>query len=128
MELSVFDAFPESIEAYTFLEIKRNTAAGDIIQSRTESEGIIKIRNGMTVANNQEMRETSTTLHIYPYEPFIDLVGGLKYLVGNGIQHNGADYEITGVPGGENYEIGEREHLRLTLGVVDYSDFVYNGS
>lgn len=128
MDVTVFDAFPEGIEPYTFLQVSRGTMAGNIIVSKFETEGLFKIRNGKTVSNNQETRDSSSTLHIYPFESFIELVGGYKKLVGHGIRIGGDDFDIVGATGGKNYETGEIEHYRLTLDIADFTEYVDGGS
>lgn len=128
MDVTVFETFPEGIEPYTFLQISRGTMAGNIVLSKIISDGIFKIRNGKAVSNNQETRDSSSTLHIYPSEAFIALVGGYKQLVGHGMRIGGQDFDITGATGGKNYNDGSIEHYRLTLDVADFSEYEDAGS
>lgn len=119
--MDVFDTFPEAVKTYTFLEISRGEVYGNRIVNETDAGGIFKFRDGMTMSDNQESRESQTTLKIRPDETFVTTVGGK--LVGHGIRYDGVDYEIIGSTGGDNYDDGEREHIRLTLQVTDFSDY-----
>lgn len=101
---------------YTYLAISRGGVAGDVITSQTNAQGIYKQRTGMTQSNNQEMRESNSTLHIKPDECFVN------NLIGNGIRVAGKDYEIVGATAGDDYDT-ERLFYRLTLQATDFSDY-----
>lgn len=117
--MDVFDVF--NLTPYTFLQIERGTVAGDIITAQTEAEGVFKLRTGFVSGADTETRQSDATLHIRPSEPFI--VANNGNLTGHGVRVEGRDYEITGVTAGDNYESGEREHYRVTLGATNFSDF-----
>ena len=80
---------------YTFLTISRGGVYGNQILSSTEATGVFKLRSGMNTQNNQETRQSDATLHIRPTESF-----------------------LTNVP-------ANREHIRVTLQVADFSEFDY---
>ena len=118
--MDVFDVFKTS--PYTFLTVRRGGVYGNTIEASTEAQGVFKLRNGMIVVNNQESYGTgaqnaSATLHVKPSESFAN-----DEMIGNGIRHNGLDYEITGQTGGYNFETGVLEHYRLTLERTDYAE------
>jgi hemin uptake protein HemP len=111
--MNVFDAFTTS--TYTYLVISRGGVAGNVIESEIEAEGVFKLRSGMNVSSDQETKSSDATLHIKPDESFTPEVG-------NGIRHDGQEYEIVGVTGGVNYDTGETEHYRATLQATEFSD------
>lgn len=120
----IFDVF--DLSDYTFLYLKRGGVAGNTILNAIDAQGVFKLRTGMTVSSNQESRQSSSTLHVRPYESFIQSTGSDKKpekLVGHGIRCQGADYEIQGATGGDNYETREREHYTLTLKAADFSNY-----
>lgn len=121
MSHTVFDAFPEAMTDYTFLQISRGGVTGDAIISETEAQGIFKERRGMVSNSDQETRRSDTTLKIRPDESYLTALGG--NVVGHGIRIGGKDYEVTGQTAGHNYDDGTVEHLRLTLGAADFSDY-----
>jgi len=118
---TVFDVFPET--AYTFLQLIQGGARGNSVKESTDTTGVFKERNGMTQNNNLETKESSSTLHIHPNEPFIAtlqaITGGNQFLVGHGIRHteNGftQEYRIIGQTAGKNFDTNVLEHYRLTL-------------
>ena len=118
MDLSVFDAFPNGLTPYQFLNISRGDVYGNVITSVTNATGIFKLRNEQIQVNNQELRQSAATLHIRPTETFAN-----SNLVGNGIRVEGQDYEIIGQTGGNDYEHGDREHYTLSLQTTDFSDY-----
>lgn len=121
---TVFDVF--DLSDYTFLKISRGGVYGNVIEESYPAEGVFKLRSGMVQANNQESRQSDSTLHVKPDESFIaDItVDGKILFVGHGIRVQGKEYEITGATGGQNYETNELEHYRLTLQSADFSEFV----
>lgn len=120
---TVFDVFNEV--PYQFLEISRGGVYGNRIIATHDAYGIYKRRNDRVQVNNQERRQSATTLHIHPDESYIAniTVDGKILFVGNGIRVEGVDYEIVGDTGGDNYDNGEREHYTLTLQDTDFSSF-----
>ncbi len=120
--MDVFDVF--DLSDYTFLKINRGGVYGNTIEESYQAEGVFKLRSGMIQSNNQESRQSESTLHVRPDEGFIaDITEDGKILfVGNGITVQGEDYEIIGATGGQNYDEGELEHYRLTLQATDYSE------
>ena len=66
---TVFDMFPQ--QPYTFLEISRGTVIGDGIIAEYTAYGVIKLRSGMNVSNDQETKSSDDTLHIKPSESFL---------------------------------------------------------
>lgn len=110
---TVFDHFPTI--PYTFLELGQGGARGNKIISETAADGIFKERNGMTVNQNMETVESTATLKIRPTEPFVVSLAAGKTLVGHGVRVNGRTYRIVGYPGGDNFDDGMREHIRLVL-------------
>lgn len=120
--MDVFDVF--ELQDYTFLRISRGGVAGSTIVSQTAAKGVLKLRSGMVAVTNQETRQSDATLHVRPTESF---AGG--NLVGHGIRCQGKDYQVIGQTDGRNYETGELEHIRLTLGAADFSSYgEINGS
>lgn len=120
---SVFDLFEEV--PYQFLEIARGTVYGNRITDVHDAYGVFKRRNEKVQANNQELRQSASTLHIHSDEPFITqiTVEGKILFVGHGIRIDGVDYEIIGDTGGKNFDTGKLEHYTLTLQNADYSEF-----
>jgi len=80
---------------YTFLTISRGGVYGNKILFRTDATGVFKLRSGMNTQNNQETRQSDATLHIRPTESF-----------------------LTDMP-------SNREHIRVTLQIADFSEFDY---
>lgn len=118
MDLDVFDAFPERLTAYQFLNITRGGVYGNVISATYNAEGVFKLRNEMVQINNQELRQSAATLHIRPDETFAN-----NNLVGNGIRVEGQDYEIIGQTGGDDYANGDREHYTLTLQNTSFANY-----
>lgn len=116
--MTVFDVFTST--PYTFLQIKRGTVAGDVIESQTDATGVFKLRTGATIGDNAENRESTATLHVRPTESFIQLNNGI---VGHGIRVMGNDYQVLGLTGGMNYDTGQMEHYTATLAAADFSDY-----
>lgn len=118
---TVFDYFEET--PYTFLEVSRGDVYGNTIKDTYDATGVFKLRSGMVQVNNQESRQSDSTLHIHPDESFIAAVtvDGKVELVGHGIRRNSVDYEIIGATEGFNFDENVLEHYRLTL---QQSDFV----
>ena len=114
--VTVFDVNKQT--AYKFLIISRGGVYGNVITASYDAFGVFKLRDGKTVSNNQELKQSSSTLHIKPDETFISSLE-----IGQGIQIDGNDYEITGLTGGDNYHNGFREHYTATLQVADYADY-----
>lgn len=125
----VFDLFPESIRTYTFFELNTGGIFGNTVKRSFDFDGILKERKGMTVNNNMETVESSTTLHIKPDQAFISTLAQYAELgfVGCGIEatHNGVTktYRITGYPDGRNFDTGETEFYRLTVKEEKLAEF-----
>lgn len=113
--MDVFEAWPELIEPYTYLAISRGGVYGNVITQQIQANGIFKLRNEQVMVNNQELKQSASTLHIYPTESF-----ATQDMVGNGIRIRGQDYEIIGQTDGMG------EHFRLTLQNSDYSEYEYD--
>lgn len=111
---SVFDVFKEV--TMTYLTVDRGSVYGNTVTEETPIKGIFKLRSGMTSNNNMEAHSSSATVHVHP-EDFTDT----SKIIGNGIKHDGVDYEITGLTGGRNFDDGVMEHLTLTLEIADYA-------
>jgi hypothetical protein len=120
---TVFDLFEEV--PYEFLKVSRGGVYGNRITGVYTAYGVFKRRNNKIQTNNQELRQSASTLHIHPDEPFIaDItIDGKILFVGNGVRVGGVDYEIESDTGGQNFDTGELEHYTLALQVTDYSDF-----
>lgn len=113
---TVFDVFDEV--PYEYLEVSRGGVYGNRVTATHSAYGVFKLRNEMVQVNNQEVRQSASTLHIHPDETFITSIA-----VGNGIRVDGQDYEIIGQTGGRNFDTGELEHYTLTLQNTDYSEY-----
>ena len=128
--MDVFEAFPEAIQTYTFLELSQGGILGNTIESRHNFAGILKERKGMGVNQNMELKESTSTLHISPSEPFIALVG--SKLVGHGIEatKNGATetYRIVGQREGFDFDEGDNEFFYVTVKAESLADYEENGS
>lgn len=112
---TVFDAF--TTEPYTFLTLASGTVGNKIV-SETSATGIVKLRDGMVEADGVEARDSTSTLHIRPNEPFLTALDG--NLVGHGVRVQSGDgspveYRIIGQTVGRNYESGTIEHYRVTV-------------
>ena len=125
--MSVFELFPEAVQEITFLELSQGGILGNTIKSTHTFNGILKERKGMSQNQNMELKESTSTLHIPPSEPFIALVGG--DLVGHGIRatKNGStvDYRIVGQPEGYDFDTGELDFFWVTLkqeSLAEYTD------
>lgn len=120
---TVFDNFEQT--AYQFLEVSRGGVYGNRITAVHDANGVFKRRNDKVQSNNQELRQSASTLHIHPDEPFISdiTVDGKILFVGHGIRVDGVDYEIIGDTGGQNFDEGELEHYTLTLQNADFSEY-----
>lgn len=114
---TVFEAFPNDLKEYTFLEISRGGVAGNTVVNQVVAQGIFKLRTGF-VDGVQEGKQSDARLHIKPDESFAD-----NDLIGHGIRIGGHDYEIVSQTGGDNREAGVREHYTLTLQETDWSDY-----
>lgn len=98
---------------YSFLELK--SESGNKIVSETPAKGIIKFRDGMVQDGNREAYSSSTTIKIFPDEPFISTVGGHLKLVGHGIRAEDVTYRIEGVKVGTDFENGSIAFYQCTL-------------
>lgn len=112
--MTVFDVFQET--PYTFLEISRGEILGNVIEKEIPLMGIFKQRESQETANNMELYISSATLHAHP-EDFDDY----SNLIGQGIRVDGAEYEITNMTRGTNFDNGQIEHLTFTLQRADFS-------
>lgn len=114
--MNPFDAFPEAITSMEFLQLGQGARGNSIIKATTFG-GILKERKGMAVDRNMELKESTSTLHIRPDEPFIAEVKG--DMVGHGIRatKNGSTvtYRIKGQPEGYDFDEGSNEFFWVTL-------------
>jgi len=113
--MDVFTMFTTS--DYTFLELD-SKASGNVIIQEYNTNGIVKLRDGMIQTDNVEAYESTASVHIRPSEPFIASLDG--NLVGHGIRiqkdANGPqEYRIEGQVEGYDYNIGKLEFIRVTL-------------
>lgn len=104
----------------TYIDLARARVYGDLIKESKTIRGIFKVRSGMTTTNGAEASSSSATVHVHP-EDF----DGINDIVGNGIVYNGADYEITGITEGRNFDNNQVEHYTLTL---ERANVAENGS
>lgn len=120
---TVFDIFEEI--PYQFLEISRGGVYGNRIVAVHDAYGVFKRRNDMVQVNNQELRQSASTLHIHPEEVFFGniMVDGKLQFVGHGVRVDGVNYEIVGDTEGKNFDDGAIEHYTLTLQTADYSEY-----
>lgn len=123
--MDVFEAFPEAIQTYTFLELSQGGVLGNTIKLETTFGGILKERKGMAVNQNMELKESTTTLHIRPSEPFLTTLGG--NLVGHGIRatKNGSteEYRIVGQREGFDFDEGDNEFFYVTLKAESLAEY-----
>lgn len=119
MDADIFDVF--DLSDYTFLQVERGVVAGNVIKSQTIAQGVFKLRSGMVSSSNQEVRQSSATLHVRPSESFVTANAG--NLIGHGIRCQGKDYSVTGQTGGQNFDNGVLEHYTLTLAASDFSNY-----
>lgn len=123
--MDIFEAFPEAIQTYTFLQLAQGGVYGNTVVKETDFGGILKERKGMAVNQNMELKESTSTLHIRPTEPFIAEVG--SSLIGHGIRatKNGSTetYRVVGQPEGFNFDTGQLEFLYVTLKAEDLSTY-----
>lgn len=115
--MNPFDAFPEAIITCEFLQLAQGGARGNSIIATTSFGGILKERKGMSTNQNMELKESTSTLHIRPDEPFLATVQG--DMVGHGIRatKNGSTvtYRIVGQPEGYDFNAGINEFFWVTL-------------
>ena len=127
---NVFNAFPEAIQSYTFLELSQGGILGNIIKSQSTFSGILKERKGMGVNRNMELKESTSTLHIRPSEPFLATVS--HNVVGHGIRatKNGAteDYRIVGQREGFDFNAGLLDFFYVTLKAESLAEYDGSGS
>lgn len=81
------------LQTYTYLEISRGGVTGNTITAEYPAVGVFKLRTGLVRNENSENVEQGATLHVKPSEIF-----------------------LSNVP-------SNREHYRLTLSPVDWSDY-----
>lgn len=113
--MTVFSVFKQT--PYTFLKVTRGNVYGNQISEETELLGIFKNRAGNQEGTTTELTTSSATLHAHPE----DFAGDPSELIGQGIRHNGINYQIANVTAGTNFETGIVEHLTLTLQREDYA-------
>lgn len=107
---------------YTFLQLE-SKAGGNVIVQEFSANGIVKLRDGFTQADNIETYGEDTvnalsTVHIRPTESFIATLGG--NLIGHGIRvaQDGSaplEYRIIGQVIGRDYDLGIKTFYRVTL-------------
>ena len=116
--MTVFEAFEQI--PYDFLEISSGDVYGNTILSTINGlYGVFKLRSGMTSSNNQEVRQSASTLHAH-IEDYEDVVMG--DIVGNGVRVDGVNYRIMGVTLGTNFDTGINEHYTFTLERAEFTD------
>lgn len=113
--MTVFDVFQET--PYKFLKINRGEVFGNTITDEVNLMGIFKQRENQETMSNMELNISSATLHAHP-EDFTDF----SNLVGQGIEVDGTDYEITNMTRGTNFDNGQVEHLTFTLQRASFID------
>ena len=110
---TVFDVFRE--EPLSYLTIDRGGVYGNRIVGKKAIYGIFKDREGRTSLSNQELYESSATVHVHPKD-----FNRVSEIVGNGIRRGDKDYAIIGMTEGRNFDDGSIEHLTLTLERAEY--------
>jgi hypothetical protein len=116
MDDTVFDVFQTT--PYTFLQVKRGTVVGDVVESAWEATGVFKLRTGFVKGDTPENPISTATLHVRPSEDFLEPNNG--NLIGHGVQHDGQVYEVIGQTNGVNYHSGVTEHITLTLQIAEF--------
>lgn len=115
LHMSAFDFFVT--QDYTFLQLDSETGGNRVIQEFS-ANGIVKIREGMQQDVNSEAYTSDSTIHIRPYEPFVELLDA--NLIGHGIRVTNyagepVDYRIIGQVDGFDYELGALDFYRVTV-------------
>jgi hypothetical protein len=110
--MGVFEEF--DLTSYTFLQLDSG-AGGNKVVREWDTDGIVKIRDGMVEVGNVESYSSATSVHIRPDESFVAEVGGSDALVGNGIRIAGVNYRIIAKTDGEDFDTGELEFYRAVL-------------
>lgn len=105
-----FDLFTTT--DYTFLQLE-SKSGGNIVVAETVANGIVKLRDGMTQADNVEAFASTATVHIRPTEPFVASLNG--NLIGHGIRHDSVDYRIEGQVEGYDFDLGKLTFIKVTL-------------
>lgn len=113
--MDVFQLFATT--DYTFLQLESKTG-GNTVVAEFPANGVVKLRDGMTQADNVEAFESTSTVHVRPTEAFLAVVGG--NMVGHGIRvlkdnHEAAEYRIEGQVEGYDYDRGQLGFYKVTL-------------
>ncbi len=111
----IFDLFAN--DPYTFLQLGSGSG-GNAVITEYQTQGIVKLRDGMVQADNMETRLTTSTIHIKPSEPFVASLGA--NMVGHGVRIAKGDYEVANYRiesqiEGYNFETGSLEFYKVTL-------------
>lgn len=112
---TVFSVFRQT--PYTFLKVTRGNVYGNQITETEQHMGVFKNRAGMQDGTTSELTTSTATLHAHPE----DFAGDPSELIGQGIRHNGVDYQIVNVTAGTNFDSGVVEHLTFTLQKESYA-------
>ena len=123
MTATVFDVFTE--KTFEYLTISRGEVYGNRIVDSKVLSGIVKIKEGMQTQTNQEVRDSSSRIHAHPSD-FAGLTS--QQIIGNGVRYDGADYTITDMTEGANFDDGTIEHITLILERSDFTDYKIEGT
>lgn len=113
--MDVFNLFTSS--PYTFLQLS-SSAGGNIIDIEYETTGIVKLRDGISQADNMGVYTSESTVHIRPSDTFVSVLGG--NLVGHGIRATNnagetVDYKIIGQVEGYDFDSGTLSFYKVTV-------------
>lgn len=120
--MDVFSVFKTT--PYTFLELAQGGVLGNTIISQTVTDGVLKKREGMVAGTDAETRQSDTTLHMRPDEPFLaqllaDAEDKENFLVGHGVRAtkhgHRYTYRISAQKEGFNFDTNVLEFYYLTL-------------
>jgi hypothetical protein len=104
-------------DPYTFLKLESKTG-GNAVITQYQTQGVVKLRDGMLQADNMETRQATSTVHIKPTEAFVADLGA--NLVGHGIRVSKGDYEVANYRiesqvEGYDFDSGTLEFYKVTL-------------
>lgn len=115
--MDIFTTF--KTQPYTFLALGQGGIYGNSILQEYETDGVFKLRRGVSKTALGDNPTSTATLHIRPTEGFLD---AHKPLEGHGIKVGDDQYRIVGVTEGMNYETNVLEHITVTLEVMEPTD------
>lgn len=121
----IFDLF--DLTDYTFLQLESKTGGNQIVEE-WDTNGVVKLRDGLAQSDGTEAYESTSSVHIRPDEPFLTTLNG--NLVGHGVRvakddHTTSEYRIVGQSEGRDFNTGNLDFVRVTLkreSVWDTSD------